>query len=143
MTSNLYTVFDCSIIYLPRIQNRAGNITPVTNLENIPFVIKRIYYLYDMPGGESRGAHAHKKLEQLVIALSGSFDITLDDGRNKKSVHLARPYMGLHMQPGMWRDINNFSSGAICLVLASELYDEKDYIREYSEFIEYKKAMIQ
>ena len=143
MASNLYTVFDCSIIYLPRIQNRAGNITPVTNLENIPFIIKRIYYLYDMPGGESRGAHAHKKLEQLVIALSGSFDITLDDGRNKKSVHLARPYMGLHMQPGMWRDINNFSSGAICLVLASELYDEKDYIREYSEFIEYKKALIQ
>ena len=143
MTSNLYTVFDCSIIYLPRIQNRAGNITPVTNLENIPFIIKRIYYLYDMPGGESRGAHAHKKLEQLVIALSGSFDITLDDGRNKKSVHLARPYMGLHMQPGMWRDINNFSSGAICLVLASELYDEKDYIREYSEFMEYKKALIQ
>lgn len=143
MTSNLYTVFDCSIIYLPRIQNRAGNITPVTNLENIPFSIKRIYYLYDMPGGESRGAHAHKKLEQLVIALSGSFDITLDDGRNKKSVHLARPYMGLHMLPGMWRDINNFSSGAICLVLASELYDEKDYIREYSEFMEYKKALIQ
>ena len=143
MTSNLYTVFDCSIIYLPKIQNRAGNITPVTNLENIPFIIKRIYYLYDMPGGESRGAHAHKKLEQLVIALSGSFDITLDDGRNKKSVHLARPYMGLHMLPGMWRDINNFSSGAICLVLASELYDEKDYIREYSEFMEYKKALIQ
>jgi len=143
LTSNLYTVFDCSIIYLPRIQNRAGNITPVTNLENIPFVIKRIYYLYDMPGGESRGAHAHKKLEQLVIALSGSFDITLDDGRNKKSVHLARPYMGLHMLPGMWRDINNFSSGAICLVLASELYDEKDYIREYSEFMEYKKGLIQ
>jgi len=143
LTSNLYTVFDCSIIYLPKIQNRAGNITPVTNLENIPFIIKRIYYLYDMPGGESRGAHAHKKLEQLVIALSGSFDITLDDGRNKKSVHLARPYMGLHMQPGMWRDINNFSSGAICLVLASELYDEKDYIREYSEFMEYKKALIQ
>jgi len=99
--------------------------------------------LYDMPGGESRGAHAHKKLEQLVIALSGSFDITLDDGRNKKSIHLARPYMGLHMLPGMWRDINNFSSGAICLVLASELYDEKDYIREYSEFMEYKKALIQ
>jgi len=143
LTSNLYTVFDCSIIYLPRIQNRAGNITPVTNLENIPFIIKRIYYLYDMPGGESRGAHAHKKLEQLVIALSGSFDITLDDGRNKKSIHLARPYMGLHMLPGMWRDINNFSSGAICLVLASELYDEKDYIREYSEFMEYKKALIQ
>jgi len=143
LTSNLYTVFDCSIIYLPKIQNRAGNITPVTNLENIPFIIKRIYYLYDMPGGESRGAHAHKKLEQLVIALSGSFDITLDDGRNKKSVHLARPYMGLHMLPGMWRDINNFSSGAICLVLASELYDEKDYIREYSEFMEYKKALIQ
>lgn len=94
-----------------------------------------------MPGGESRGAHAHKKLEQLVIAASGSFEITLDDGKNKKTVQLVQPYMGLYMKPGMWRDISNFSSGAICLVLASELYDEKDYIRDYSEFLNYKKMV--
>ena len=142
MVSNFYTVFDCSIIHLPKIHNRAGNITPITNYENIPFAIKRIYYLYDMPGGESRGAHAHKKLEQLIIAASGSFDITLDDGVNKKTVHLARPYMGLHLHPGMWRDISNFSSGAICLVLASELYDEKDYIRNYSDFKQFKNGSL-
>ncbi|HEU4573731.1 MAG TPA: FdtA/QdtA family cupin domain-containing protein [Chitinophagaceae bacterium] len=141
MSSSRYTVFDCSILQLPRIHNRAGNITPVTNLETIPFTIKRIYYLYDMPGGESRGAHAHKSLEQLVIAASGSFDVTLDDGKNKKTIHLARPYMGLHLLPGMWRDISNFSSGAICLVLASEIYDENDYIRDYHDFLQYKKIL--
>ncbi|HVZ55140.1 MAG TPA: FdtA/QdtA family cupin domain-containing protein [Chitinophagaceae bacterium] len=140
METNQYTVFDCSILQLPRIHNRAGNITPVTNLETIPFAVKRIYYLYDMPGGESRGAHAHRALEQLVVAASGSFDITLDDGKNKKTVHLARPYMGLHLLPGMWRDISNFSSGAICLVLASDVYDETDYIRDYRDFLAYKKG---
>jgi len=135
-----YTVFDCTILHLPKIHNRAGNITPITNGIDVPFDIKRIYYLYDMPGGESRGAHGHRKLEQLVIAASGSFDITLDDGKNKKTVSLARPYMGLHLLPGMWRDITNFSSGAICLVLASELYDEKDYIRDYTEFKQFKNG---
>jgi hypothetical protein len=132
------TVFDCNIIHLPRIHNRAGNITPVTNFTNIPFAIKRVYYLYDIPGGESRGAHGHKSLEQLIIAASGSFDITIDDGKNKKTVQLSRPYVGLHLKPGLWRDISNFSSGAICLVLASEHYNEKDYIRDYQEFLRLK-----
>jgi dTDP-4-dehydrorhamnose 3,5-epimerase-like enzyme len=103
--------------------------------------VKRVYYLYDMPGGESRGAHSHKNLEQLVIAASGSFEVTLDDGRNKKTVNLSRPYMGLHVRPGMWRDLSNFSSGSICLVLASELYDQNDYIRDYQEFRQWKKAI--
>jgi dTDP-4-dehydrorhamnose 3,5-epimerase-like enzyme len=134
------TIFDCNIIHLHKIHNRAGNLTPVTSMENIPFEIKRIYYLYDVPGGETRGAHAHYKLEQLVIAASGSFDITLDDGINKKTVNLSRPYLGLHIKPGTWRDIQNFSSGAICLVLASELYNPKDYMREYEGFLKYKKG---
>ncbi len=134
-----FTVFDCSIIYFPKIHNRGGNITPIQNNIEIPFEIKRVYYLYDIPGGESRGAHAHKNLEQMVIAASGSFDVTLDDGINKKMVNLNRSYFGLHVHPGMWRDISNFSSGAICLVLASNVYDEKDYLREYKDFLAFKK----
>lgn len=134
-----YTVFDCNIIHFPRIQNRAGNITAVQNEIEAPFSVKRIYYLYDIPGGEDRGAHAHRRLQQLIIAASGSFDITVDDGRNKKTVQLNRPYFGLHIYPGMWRDISNFSSGAICLVLASEVYDATDYLRTYDEFLNYKK----
>jgi hypothetical protein len=133
-----YTIFDCSILHLPRIKKRQGNITPITNFENIPFAIQRIYYLYDMPGGESRGAHAHKNLEQLIIAASGSFDISIDDGKNRKTVNLAQPYMGLHMRPGIWRDLHNFSSGAICLVLASAKYDEEDYIKDYDNFLALK-----
>ena len=128
------TVFDCNIIHLPKIHNRAGNITPVENNVHIPFAVQRVYYLYDIPGGESRAAHGHRKLEQLIIAASGSFDITIDDGINKKTVQLNRPYFGLHILPGIWRDISNFSSGAICLVLASEPYDEGDYLRDYAEF---------
>ena len=138
MLNKKSTVFDCNIIQLQRIHNRAGNITPVENNLHIPFDVKRIYYLYDIPGGESRAAHGHKKLEQLIVAAGGSFDITLDDGINKKTVQLNRPYMGLHIKPGIWRDISNFSSGAICLVLASLKYDEDDYIRDYSKFKEYK-----
>ena len=134
-----FTVFDCSVLHFPKIYNRAGNLTPIQNGIEVPFDIKRVYYLYDIPGGESRGAHAHYQLEQVVIAASGSFDVTLDDGRNKKTVNLNRPYMGLHVKPGMWRDLTNFSSGAILLVLASELYNEKDYIRDYQTFLEYKK----
>ena len=138
--SRNYTVFDCAIVHLPKIQNPAGNITVVENEMGLPFIMKRIYYLYDVPGGESRGAHAHKKLQQLIIAASGGFDVTLDDGMNKKTVQLNRPYFGLHTYPGMWRDLSNFSSGAICLVLASELYDADDYIRDYEEFIRYKNS---
>jgi hypothetical protein len=134
------TVFDCSIIHLPKINNRSGNITAVENNIHIPFSIKRIYYLYDIPGGESRAAHGHKNLEQLIVAASGSFDITVDDGINKKTVQLNRPYYGLHIKPGIWRDLKNFSSGAICLVLASEKYDETDYLRDYRQFINFKNG---
>lgn len=140
MLNKGYTVFDCSIIHFPKIHNRAGNITPLQNNIEIPFDVKRVYYLYDIPGGESRGGHAHKKLQQVIVAASGSFDVTIDDGRNKKTMHLSRPYYGLHIYPGMWRDISNFSSGAICLVLASEPYDESDYIREFSAFVTYKNG---
>lgn len=136
--NNRFTVFDCNIIHFPKIYNRAGNITPIQNRIEVPFDVKRVYYLYDVPGGESRGAHAHKHLQQVIIAASGSFDVTLDDGRNKKTVNLNRPYFGLHIHPGMWRDISNFSSGAICLVLASELYTPEDYIRDYTDFIAFK-----
>jgi hypothetical protein len=137
MENNKFSVFDCHLIHFPKIHNRAGNITPIQNNIEIPFEIKRVYYLYDIPGGESRGAHAHRILEQVIIAASGSFDVTLDDGRNKKTVQLNRPYFGLHVLPGMWRDISNFSSGAICLVLASHIYDENEYIRNYSDFLEF------
>lgn len=133
------TVFDCSLVHFPRIQNRAGNITAVENNIEVPFAVKRIYYLYDIPGGEDRGAHAHYRLEQLVIAASGSFDITIDDGRNKRTVSLNRPYYGLHILPGLWRDINNFSSGAILMVLASEVYQPEDYIRTYEEYLNHRK----
>jgi hypothetical protein len=138
MKNKNFTVFDCHLIHFPKIHNRAGNITPLQNNIEIPFAIQRVYYLYDVPGGESRGAHAHRTLEQIIIAGSGSFDVTLDDGKNKKTVQLNRPYFGLHVLPGMWRDISNFSSGAICLVLASGKYNAADYIRDYEEFKAYK-----
>jgi oxalate decarboxylase/phosphoglucose isomerase-like protein (cupin superfamily) len=140
MHKQLYTVFDCHIIHFPKIHNRAGNITPIQNGVEIPFNVKRVYYLYDIPGGESRGAHAHKVLHQVIIAASGSFDVTLDDGKNKKTVNLNRPYFGLYIYPGMWRDISNFSSGAICLVLASESYDASDYLRDYTNFLIYRNG---
>jgi len=136
---NAATVFDCNIIHLPRIHDRAGNITPVENQLHIPFDVKRIYYLYDIPGGESRAAHGHKELEQFMVAASGSFDITIDDGKNKKTIQLNRPYLGLHIKPGIWRDISNFSSGAICLVLASTIYTEDDYLRDYSQFVAFRE----
>jgi hypothetical protein len=138
MPDSQSTVFDCNIIHLQKIHNRAGNITPVENHVNIPFDAKRVYYLYDIPGGESRAAHGHKQLEQFIVAASGSFDITIDDGVNKKTVQLNRPYFGLHIRSGIWRDISNFSSGAVCLVLASMWYDEQDYIRNYNDFLNYK-----
>lgn len=132
------TVYDCVILSLNKVQNRAGNITIVEGRENVPFDVKRIYYLYDIPGGEDRGGHAHKALHQLVIAASGSFDVLLNDGMNKKVVTLNRPDYGLYIVPGIWRELMEFSSGAVCLVLASEVYDEEDYIREYELFKSYK-----
>jgi hypothetical protein len=139
MTSEKHSVYDCSIIELSRHHSdRKGNISVVENLKDIPFAVKRTYYLYDVPGGESRGGHAHKELEQLIIAASGSFTVTLDDGNIKRSFMLNRPYQGLYVKSGIWRELNDFSSGAVCLVLASEIYDEKDYIREYLEFIKFR-----
>ena len=133
------TVFDCSVIDLSKVHNEAGNITVIGNGINIPFDVKRIYYLYDIPGGEARGGHAHYELEQYIIAASGSFDVILDDGKNRKIVTLNRPNLALHIVPGLWRELDNFSSGSISLVLASHKYDESDYIRDYLEFLEFKK----
>jgi hypothetical protein len=132
------SVFDCSVIELPKIENRAGNLTSIQNSIEIPFDVKRIFYIYDIPGGKDRGAHSHKECHQFLIAGSGSFDVLLDDGESKKIVTLNQPYKGLHIPPGIWASEVNFSSGSVCLVLASHKYDEKDYIRNYEEFLEYK-----
>jgi WxcM-like, C-terminal len=132
------TVFDCNILQLPRVFNPAGNITAVNNSKEVPFNIERVYYLFDVPGGEARGGHAHKNLQQLIVAASGSFDIIIDDGNVKRTFHLSRPYTGLYMPAGLWRELDNFSSGSICLVLASIQYDEADYIRDYAKFKEWK-----
>jgi hypothetical protein len=128
------SVYNCSVILLSKIHNRAGNLTALENNKNIPFEIKRVYYLYDVPGGEDRGGHAHLELEQFIVAVSGAFDVLIDDGTNKKIIRLDRPYIGLHIVPGIWRELLNFSSGAICLVIASEKYSESDYIRDYKKF---------
>ena len=134
----MISVYDCSIIELKKISDRKGNLTPVYSQLTLPFDIKRVFYLYDIPGGESRGAHAHKECHQFLIAASGAFEVVLDDGKNKRTVQLNRPFYGLHIPPGVWAAEQSFSSGAICLVLASEKYDESDYIRDYQEFLEYK-----
>lgn len=136
---NKYSIYDCSIIELKHLLNDSGNITPVEAGSDIPFPIERIYYLYDVPGGENRGAHAHKGLYQLLVAAGGSFDVILDDGKNKRTITLNRPYMGLLIVPGIWRELVNFSSGSTCLVLASMKYDESDYLRDYSEFLNFKQ----
>ena len=128
------TVYDCSVVQLPKIHSTSGNITPIYENVHIPFEIARVYYLYDIPGGETRGGHSHRNLQQLIVAASGSFDVVLDDGINKKVVHLNRPYMGLYMPKMIWRELINFSSGGICLVLASRIYDESEYYRDYEEF---------
>ena len=133
------SVYDCNVLSLNKIHNLAGNITIVEGEQNIPFNIRRIYYLYDIPGGESRGGHAHKELYQLIVAASGSYEVLLDDGTNKKIVRLNRPNFGLLVVPGIWRELFEFSSGAICMVLASHRYDEADYIREYESFKNLKK----
>lgn len=128
------TVFDCSLLYLSKIESRSGNITPVHANMEVPFKIKRIFYLYDIPGGESRGAHAHKECHQFLIAASGSFEVLLNDGNTQRLVQLNRPYIGLHIPPMIWASEINFSSGSVCLVLASEAYSEEDYIRDYDDY---------
>jgi oxalate decarboxylase/phosphoglucose isomerase-like protein (cupin superfamily) len=136
---NNLTVFDCSVIHLSRIGDRKGHITPITNDQEIPFSTKRIFYLFDIPAGESRGAHAHKNCHQFLVAASGSFEVLLDDGNTKRLVQLNKPQMGLHIPPGIWASEINFSSGSICLVLASHKYEEIDYIRDYKIYINLKK----
>ena len=137
---NKSTVYDCTMIELDKHHSdRKGNITVVENNKDIPFEVRRTYYLYDVPGGESRGAHAHKELRQLIIAASGSFTVTINDGRVKRSFLLNRPNQGLYIVPGIWRDLDDFSSGSVCLVLASHEYDEADYIRTYEDFLKFKK----
>ncbi len=133
------TIHDCKLIDLRKISDPRGNLTVIEEKLDIPFEIRRVYYLYDVPSGESRGAHAHKELYQLLIAANGSFTVTLDDGHEKRSYNLKRPYYGLLIVPGIWCDIDDFSSGSVCLCLASEHYDAADYIRDYDEFIAYKQ----
>mgnify|MGYP002780353701 CR=1 FL=1 len=129
------TVFDCSLLTLPRIESPSGSLTPVYGGEHVPFQIARVYYLYDVPGGASRGGHAHVELEQLIVAASGSFEVILDDGTTRRTVFLNRPYQGLYVTPMIWRELVNFSSGGICMVLASTPYAEVDYIRAYDDFL--------
>ena len=131
------SVYECCVVHLPKIHNEAGSITALENQKNIPFDVKRVYYLYDVPGGAERGGHGHRKLQQFIIALSGSFDVLINDGTNKKVVHLDRPYIGLHVVAGIWRELINFSSGAICLVLASEKYTEEDYLRDFESYLKF------
>lgn len=139
MANKKVTVYDCSFIELSKITvgERQGNLTPIYNNEQVPFDVKRVFYSYDIPGGEARGAHAHKDCHQFLIAASGAFEVLLDDGRNKRTVLLNRPFYGLHIPPGIWAAEQGFSSGAICLVLASHGYQAEDYIRDYDVFLDY------
>jgi hypothetical protein len=129
------TLNDCRIIDLPKVNEPRGNLTFVEGGRHIPFEIKRVYYLYDVPGGAARGGHAHKALHQLIVAMSGSFDVILDDGYEKKRIHLNRSYMGLYICPMIWRELDNFSSGSVCMVLASNYYEESDYYRDHVDFL--------
>jgi len=137
-----YSVFDCALLGLPKIKNRAGNITPIHGGLEVPFDIKRVFYIYDIPAGESRGAHAHIECHQVLIAASGSFEVLLDDGKVKRQILLNRPDYGLHILPGIWASELNFSSGAICLVLTSHSYSSEDYLRNYDDFILYREKLI-
>jgi dTDP-4-dehydrorhamnose 3,5-epimerase-like enzyme len=137
---NKPTVFDCSLINLRKISDRRGNITPLENSKDIPFDIKRVFYLYDIPGGESRGAHAHRDCHQFLVAASGSFEVSLDDGNVQRIVQLNRPFVGLHVPPGIWASEINFSSGSICLVMASHMYNEEDYIRDYQSYLQFRNT---
>ncbi len=132
------TIHDCKLIKLPRRYDRRGSLTAISNQEQIPFDIVRTYYLYDVPGGESRGGHAHKELQQLIISVMGAFDVELDDGQEKKIIRLERAYYGLYVPRLIWRELINFSSGANCLVLASLPYIENEYVRDYQEFLKFK-----
>lgn len=132
-------VYDCTIIELSKHHVPQGNISVVENNKDVPFEVKRVYYLYDVPGGESRGSHAHKELFQLIIAASGSFSVTLDDGEVKRTFLLNRPYQGLLVVPGIWRTLDDFSSGSVCMVLASDVYIKEDYIRDYNDFLDFRK----
>lgn len=134
-----YSLNNCKQISLPKISDPRGNLSFIEGGQHIPFDIKRVYYLYDVPGGSDRGSHAHKTLHQFIVAMSGSFDVVLDDGREKKRFHLNRSYYGLYVCPMMWRDLDNFSSGAVCMVLASTHYDAADYIRDYGQFVQLSK----
>lgn len=134
-----FSIQDCQLLQLSQLGDRHGKLTVVENGLDIPFEVKRVYYLYDIPGGESRGGHGHITLESLIVAVSGSFDVTIDDGFEKKTFSLNRPYVGLNVKPGMWRELHNFSSGAVCLVLASQPYEEKDYLRNYEEYLQLKR----
>jgi len=135
MKSNVY---DCTMIEIDKHHSDKGNITVVQNSITVPFDVERVYYLYDVPGGETRGGHAHKELKQLIVAASGSFDVVLNDGKIKRTFTLNRPYQGLLIVPGIWRELENFSSGSVCLVLASMKYSEDDYIRNFDNFLSYK-----
>lgn len=135
ITLSKMSISQCKILSLPRINDARGNLTFIENGRHVPFDIKRFYYLYDVPGGASRAAHGHRNLEQIMISMSGSFDVLLDDGKDKKLFHLNRSYYGLYIPPMIWRDLFNFSSGAVCAVLASEFYDEADYFRDYESFL--------
>ena len=132
------TIHDCKLIDLPREYDRRGSLTHIYNGMQVPFDIVRTYYLYDVPGGESRGGHGHKELQQLIVSVMGAFDVIVDDGSEKKTIRLDRAYCGLYIPKQIWRELINFSSGANCLVLASLLYDEKEYIRDYNEFLQIK-----
>ena len=131
-----FNIDACQLVSLPKIADPRGNLTFIEGGNHIPFDIQRVYYLYDVPGGAERGGHAHKGLHQLIIAMSGSFDVVLDDGREKKRVHLNRSYNGLYVCPMIWRELDNFSSGSVCMVLASSKYEEDDYFRNYADFIQ-------
>lgn len=126
----------CRLIEFPKISDPRGNLTFVEGGNHIPFDIRRVYYLYDVPGGATRAAHGHRTLSQVMIAMSGSFDVTVDDGTSKRKLHLNRSYYGLYLPPMVWRDLDNFSSGSVCMVLASEVFDESDYFRDYGKFLE-------
>lgn len=133
------TLDDCRIIELPRRRHENGSLTEVENLPGAPFEVKRVFYLYDVPGDSERGGHSHHQAQEFIISVSGAFDVVLDDGHNRRTFTLNRPYRALHIPAGIWRELNNFSSGSVCLVLTSELYDEADYVRNYSDFKELKK----